>query len=293
MKILKNKNDNLSGVTLILGFFDGIHLGHRAVINAATEFAKNNNSKTVLLTFPKSPAEYFGRKINYIYPREYNYELISELGVDYIIETDFSEIVNMSAKEYLKNLCELYLPLGIFTGFNYTFGAKKQGNPKLLEEMQAIYNYKYSCVPPVCKFNKIICSTLIKELLQNGDLETVNVLLGKDFSINGTVIKGNQIGRTIGFPTANIEYPKQLTKIPYGVYKVKTLGKNAILNWGIKPTIGENKEILEVHLPDFNGDLYNKELSVSFIKKIRDEKKFNSLEELKLQIQKDTEECLK
>ena len=293
MKILKNKNNDLAGATLILGFFDGVHLGHRKVISSAIDFAKKNNSKTILLTFPKSPAEFFGKNPEYIYSRKYNYELISNFGVDYIVETDFSKLVDLSAEEYLKEITELYLPLGIFTGFNHTFGAKKQGNPDFLESMRAKYNYKYFCIEPVCIDNKIVSSTIIKELIKNGEIESANQLLGRNFSIESTVIKGRQVGRTLGFPTANMEYPKGLIKLPYGVYKSEVLGKLAVLNWGIKPTLGANKAVLEVHIPNFNQDLYGQNLRISVIQKLRSEKKFNNLEDLRLQIEKDIEECLK
>ena len=293
MKLLRNNSINLSGVTLILGFFDGVHLGHKTVIDSAVEFAKKNNSQTALLTFSKSPAEYFSKNTEYIYPRNYNYELISKLGVDYIVETDFINLVNLSANEYLKNIVELYSPIGIFTGFNHTFGAMKQGNPEFLQAMQQKYNYKYFCISPIYINNEVVSSTGIKKLLKNGNVNEAQDLLCRNFSLKSTVIKGNQIGRTLGFPTANMEYPQNIIKIPYGVYKVETLNKPAILNWGIKPTLGENKELLEVHIPNFNQDLYNKTITINIIQKLRDEKKFNNLEELKSQIQKDTKECLK
>ena len=135
-------------------------------------------------------------------------------------------------------------------------------------------------------------STQIKEFLALGQIEEANKFLTRNFSIESTVIEGNKIGRTLGFPTANMEYPKQITNIPYGVYKIKTLERIAIMNWGIKPTIG-SEELIEIHIPNFDADLYNKDLKIEILSKIRNEIKFSSIEDLKLQIEKDVQECLK
>lgn len=291
-----NFSENISHNTntvLILGYFDGIHLGHREVIISAVEYSKMHNANAVLLTFNSSPAEFFGYNIKSIYSREYNYELIQKFGVDKVISQDFPSIANISAKEYLNNITGTYKPIAIFTGFNYTFGSNRTGNSEFLESNQIKYGYEYFSVPPKKYKDEIISSTGIKKCLTDGDIEKANIMLGEDFSITSKVIQGRQIGRTIGFPTANMNYPENITKIPYGVYKAKVGDKPAILNWGVKPTIDGNNELIEVHIPNFEGDLYGNKLKVSFIKKIRNEKKFNNLDELKLQIKRDTEECLK
>ena len=287
MEILNKSSLMPQNVSLILGFFDGIHLGHKKVIEKAF-----GDYKTVLITFKKSPAEFFGKNIEYIYPRNISYNFIQELGVDYIVEYDFSEIANLSADEYLKFLIENFNPKVITTGFNHTFGYQKKGNPKLLEELQEKFSYKYNVVSEFKKEGTTVCSTEIKYLLQKGDIEKANDFLGHNFRIESLVIEGAKIGREIGFPTANLEYPKEIVRIPYGVYSARVFGRNAILNWGIKPTFGTYKEIVEVHIVDYQEDLYNKNLSVEIIKKIRDEKRFNNIEELKKQIKKDIDKCL-
>ena len=284
---------DLSNSVLILGFFDGIHLGHRNVLKSAISYAKRNILETVLLTFTNSPAEYFKNNTEYIYPRNYNFQIIKKLGINYIIENDFSKLVNISAEDYLNLVTEKYRPKAIFTGFNYTFGKNRQGTPQFLDLKKNEYGYEYFCINPVKSKEYIVSSTLIKSLLQNGETEMANIMLCEPFTIESSVIKGNQIGRTIGFPTANMIYPDKIVKIPYGVYKVKVLNSTGVLNWGIKPTLNGNSPILEVHIPNFNGDLYGKRLKIQILNKIRDEKKFDSLEELKIQITKDTEECLK
>ena len=143
------------------------------------------------------------------------------------------------------------------------------------------------------KDGKIISSTCIKKLLKAGETEGAKELLYLPFSVTSEVIKGSQTGRTLGFPTANMKYPEHIVKLPFGVYKVNVLNRPAIANWGIKPTLNGKEPVLEVHIPDFSENLYGQLLKVEFIKKIRDERKFDSLDELKIQITQDLKECLK
>lgn len=289
MNTVSNKQSKTKGKTLILGFFDGIHAGHRNVIDKALK----TNNETVLLTFPQSPAEYFGTKSSYIYTREHSYKLIKALGVDNIIEKDFSFLANISAESYLESIIQNYNPEYIVTGFNHTFGANRQGQPEFLKSKQEKYNYTYICTEPFCIENEVVSSTKIKDFLANGEIEKANKFLQEDFCLSSCVIEGSRIARTLGFPTANLRYPDKIIKIPYGVYKVEVLNMPAIMNWGIKPTFGNNEEVLEVHIPNYNADLYNKELEISIKNKIRPEKRFLSKEELVAQIKKDVQECLK
>ena len=275
---------------LVLGFFDGVHLAHQEVIRSAINYAE----KVCVITFKSSPAEFFGKDCKYIYPREKSIEKIKSLGVDEVVELDFAKIAAMPAEEYLQTLVEKYLPVSISTGFNHTFGKNRSGNAEFLEANSQKYGYKYFCIPAQMRNNKVISSTYIKELLQEGRVERANELLGSKFSISGVVIEGAQLGRTIGFPTANVKYPPDIVQIPYGVYAARVGGHAGVLNWGIKPTVHNTKEpIVEVHILDYEGDLYGKNIEIDILKKLRNEQKFASLEELKLQIKKDAEECLK
>jgi len=294
MEILTKLSKYPTGVVLILGFFDGVHLGHKAVISQAVTFAQKNNAKTVLITFKSSPKEYFTNEAEYIMPRKNAYDLIENFGVDYLLELDFGSIVNLSAEEYLeKFLIEKFKPISITTGFNHTFGKNKKGTPEFLSINAERLGYKYFYVEPIVFNDKIVSSTLIKEYLRQGLVDKANELLNSNFRLSSTVIKGNALGRKLGFPTANLLYPNKIVKLPYGVYKVIANGIPAILNWGVKPTVDGKTPILEVYLINFEDNLYDKELEIEFIKKIRDEKKFNSLEELQVQIKKDVEECLR
>ena len=293
MEIIKDERLFNSRTVLILGFFDGIHRGHRAVIESGVDYAAKNGLKSVLLTFTESPAKYFGKNVEYIYSRKYNYKLIEQLGVDYLLEETFGLLSNIPAEEYLRIIAERYNAQAIFTGYNYTFGYKKLGNVSLLKELQPKYDYKYFCIDEYVVDGIKVSSTNIKQLIKSAKLEPAEKLLGRYFSVKSTVIQGAHIGRKLGFPTANAEYPKDIVKLPHGVYKVNVLGKKALLNWGVKPTFGKNSEVLEVHIPNFEDDLYGKPLEIEFVSKIREERKFNNLEDLKFQINKDIGECLK
>ncbi len=284
MRKLGDNSDFPKNVSLILGFFDGIHAGHQKAIKTTSE------NKKVLVTFSSSPAEYFGKDFKYIYSRNKNYELLESLGIDYIYERNFADLAKISAEDYLSDLINKFNPKSITTGFNHTFGANKQGNYQMLENYREMF--EYFCVPPIKVDDIVVSSSIIKNILSNGNIEKANKFLTRNFSLTSTVIEGAKLGRTIGFPTANMKYPDRIVKIPYGVYKVKVLNKPAIMNWGVKPTIGA-EEIMEVYIPNFGADLYGKELTVEITSKIRDEIKFNSLEELTSQIKKDVEKCLK
>lgn len=288
MEILNKKSNFPKKVSLILGFFDGIHLGHRELISNAPE-----ENKKVLVTFSKSPAEYFSKDFNYIYPREISFKIAEKLGVDFVLEYDFSEIMNLTAEEYLKTLVKKFEPQHIISGFNHTFGKNKTGDFQFLEKKQADFKYKYICMPEFKIQNETVSSTRIKKLLSIGDIKKTNLFLGENFKLKSKVIHGSKIGRELGFPTANLNYPENIVRLPFGVYCAKAFNKPAVLNWGIKPTVNGKKEVLEVHILDFNEDLYDKEIEIEIINKIRDEQKFDSLEELKTQINEDIRECLK
>lgn len=283
---------------LVLGFFDGIHIAHRAVIMSSVEFAKNNNSKSTLVTFKNSPAEFFGSTIKYITSRENSLKRIKAMGVDKIIELNFKDIANNSAEEYINYLVKTFSPISISTGFNHTFGKNKSGNSEYLERISQYLGFKYFCIPAQELDGELISSTNIKKHIKAGEIEVANKMLGYDFQLEGNVISGKQIGRTIGFPTANILYPEKIVEIPFGVYcattKIDDKNYNIVLNWGKRPTVDSASEaMLEAHLIDYSGDLYGRKLTLNIIKKIRDEKKFNNLYELKNQIKKDIEVCLK
>ena len=270
---------------LILGFFDGVHLAHQEVILSAV----NNSSNPILITLKN-----FNKSKDFILERKDSFNKMKSLGVKDIVELDFAQISGMCAEDFLDFLKKEYNPISISTGFNYTFGKDRCGNTETLRNNQEKYGYKYFCIPQMMRNGEVISSTLIKEKLLNGDISLANELLGSNFVLSGIVKRGAQIGRTIGFPTANIDYPENVIKIPYGVYYVKVGKMRGIMNWGMKPTVHNTLlPIAETHIFDFNDNLYGQCLRVEVLNRIRGEIKFKNLDELKQQIKEDIKSCLK
>ena len=289
---------NIDNSVLILGFFDGFHLGHKVVIRTAIEYAKKNNCKTALITFKDAPAILLKNKNpQYILTYEDKIKILEEMDIDYLYQLNFDEkLSKMPAADYLKILVDNLHPKAIVTGDNHYFGYNKTGNSDFLEIMQKEYNYEYFRVNPIKFENITVSSSKIRSALETGDIKLANFLLGYRFYIKGSVKEGRKIGRTIGFKTANINYPEKLIKIPDGVYAVEVeIEKKkymGIANYGSDPTVTDNKEkLIEVHILNFNDDIYGKNIKINFLDKIRDEIKFQSLIELKEQIKKDIE-CL-
>ena len=288
MQIFKEPNIN-PNLSIALGFFDGVHIGHKKVIETAVNFAQNNNTKSAVITFSEHPYCYL-KKISpkYILTKNDKEKAIEQLGVDYLYELDFKSISKLSAKEYLENiLVKNFSPTAISTGWNHNFGCKKTGDVKFLHANENKYNYKYFELPPQKINNLIISSTTIRQYLSNGDIAKANSMLGYKFKITGKIIKGNQLGRTIGFPTANLSYPNELIELPHGVYSVDTNFGTGIANYGSRPTINGAEPILEINILNFNQNIYGEVLIVEFNKMIRQEIKFPSLEALRQQIQLD------
>lgn len=300
MQVFNELNIN-KGLSLAFGFFDGMHLGHQAVVKSAVNHAKENNAKSAVITFQNHPCCFFYNvQPKYIIKKHDKIKFLEELGVDYVYFLKFDEYLAMlSASEYLENVViKHFAPSAISTGFNHFFGAGKTGNVDLLDTMQNEFCYKYFEVSPILVNGEIVNSTAIRENIAQGNIELVNSMLGYNYFLEDTVVEGEKLGRQIGFKTANLFYPDDLVEIGRGVYKVNVEyeGKtyNGIANYGIRPTVSkEEKAVLEVHMLNFDKEIYGEKIKVNFLNKIRDEKKFGSLNELKSQIQKDIIESQK
>ena len=283
-----NENKNLS---IALGYFDGVHFGHRAVINSAVNFAKENNLKSAVITFKDHPCCFFyGVCPKYILTREQRREKLASSGIDYLYELDFDEkLSSLSAQEYLENiLVKYFTPKSISTGFNHHFGAKKSGTPEFLRNNSKKYGYEYFEIPPQKIDNEIISSTAIRNYLQNGQIEKANKMLKDNFAITGIVVEGQKLGRKLGFKTANLIYPPELIELPFGVYETNTQYGKGITNFGIRPTVSSTqKPVAETHILNFAKDIYGEKINVEFVRMLRKEQKFNSVDELKQQIAKD------
>lgn len=281
MEILE-KLESKENLAVALGFFDGIHLGHKSVISSAVCYAKTNNIKSAVVTFKHSPYNTLNNiKPNYIITLEEKIQMIQTLGVDYLYLLDFTEaLASQSASDYLKKLVNDLHSKMIVTGFNYHFGYNRYGNVDYLRLMQDKYGYEFKMINPVKLNNDLISSSEIRKALLKGDICKVNSMLGYKFYVKNRVIRGRKIGSIIGFKTANLKIPDEIINLPYGVYAVEinVIGEKhiGIANFGVRPTVADNNEkFLEVHIIDFDRDIYNQIAKVSFLFKIRSEKNSN------------------
>ena len=289
-----NELSYIKNSSLALGFFDGIHLGHRVVLRNAVNIAKEANKEACVITFSEHPSTVLSEnKPQMLLSTEEKLQILSSLGIDNVFLLDFKKFSGIKANEYIKDiLVEYFSPIAITTGFNHSFGYKKEGSSALLKELQAKYGYKYYEVPPFVVENEIVsCSTIRNKILM-ADFYAANKLLGYKYFITGYVEKGDKIASKLGFPSANIEYPEDKIKIPNGVYfvTVELEGRayNGVLNHGFAPTLENNKKLkTEVHIVDFNQDIYGKMIKINFLSKIRNQMKFESVEKLKAQIRRD------
>ncbi len=295
MEIVRELRE-IPNLSLALGFFDGVHLGHQAVINCAVDFARENNCKSAVVTFKEHPYCYFkGVSPKYILTLEDKYKYIAELGVDYLIELDFAQVCKMTPMQYLEEvLVKYFSPRAISTGFNHKFGVDKTGNVMFLSDCQERFDYIYFATPPQSIYGDMISSTAIRQFIKSGSVFMADTMLGRKFSVSGTVIKGKELGATIGYPTANIIYPLEIVEPPHGVYEVEVnIGDSpkvykGVANFGVAPTVSNSGICtLETYILNFKGNLYDSDIKVSFGRFIRPEIKFSNLDELKTQIDLD------
>lgn len=282
------------GSYVALGSFDGIHMGHMSLINKTVELARNNNAKSVVYTFKNHPREVINKdaSIELLMDNEEKYNVLKENNIDIIKFQEFNmNFMQKSSEEFVRDLVEEFNVKGIVVGFNYRFGYKNSGDVKLLETLSKKYNYTLYVMPAFTYNNLIVSSTEIRNVIKEGNIEKANIMLGRAYMLHGLVERGKQIGRTIGFPTANLKYNKKKILPKEGVYyteiKVNNNLYKAITNIGNNPTVNGLKLTVESYLLDFDEDIYDKEIQVYFLKYIRGVHKFNSLDELKNQLEKD------
>ena len=298
IKIYKNfkiKNFHKNSIILI-GNFDGLHSGHQKLFKIAKKFKKKYSLKIGVLTFEPMPKMYFNKNLKNFRISNLQQKInhFDKLNVDFVIAKKFDKNFSKTKSvSFIKEIIGRKLkPKFIFVSNNFRFGNNREGDVKELVKYEKKYNYKIIKPQPSLIKKKVISSSLIRKYLQIGKLKDVNKLLKRNWSITGRVQKGKQLGKKIGFPTANIDIKDYILAKP-GVYAVKTQKQKSsnyikgIANLGYRPTFNGKKILLEVHLFNFYGNLYNKNLTVEFLKFIRSEKKFKSVELLKKQIKID------
>lgn len=278
-----------------LGNFDGVHTGHMEIIRTLLNEAKEKNLRAVMLTFRIHPENYVSgtEKTKLITDEKTKFNILAETGLDALYLNEFdASIKNMDPEEFIKNiLIEKMKAKVLVAGFNYRFGKDRKAGAEELLGYGNEYGIKVIIVPAVYYEGQIVSSTLIRDKLGKGLIEQANGMLGRRYAITGTVVAGKKRGSRIGFPTANIK-PDSGIKYPgRGVYVTKTHcgGRNyvSVTNIGVNPTVGGSRTVIETHVMNYTEEMYNKEISVEFFHKIRDEIKFNSISELHSRIKAD------
>jgi riboflavin kinase/FMN adenylyltransferase len=298
IKLYNNFNiQNIHKKSIILiGNFDGLHLGHQKLFHLAKRYKKKFSLKVGVLTFEPMPKMYFNKNIkNFrISNKKQKINLLNKFNVDFVIikkfDKKFSKIKSIG---FIKKILSKKLNARfIFVSNNFRFGNKREGDVRQLIKYEHQCNYKIIKPKPLSIKKKVVSSTLIRNYLQKGKLNKVNKLLNREWSIEGKVQKGRQLGKKIGFPTANMDIKDYVLGCP-GVYAVRAkMTKSSkyikgIANLGYRPTFNGKKILLEVHLFNFSRNIYNKYLTVEFLKFIRKEKKFRNIDQLKKQIKAD------
>ncbi|WP_432359264.1 bifunctional riboflavin kinase/FAD synthetase [Sporosarcina sp. UB5] len=291
--------DDKGPYSLAIGFFDGLHKGHQTVINEAKSKAEQLGIRSAVMTFDPHPSYLFGKgkeKVGYITNYPEKSRLLEEMGIDALFIVTFDRnLASLLPEQFVEIFIKQLGVKHVTAGFDFTFGSKGAGT---MAQMAALSNGEYgtTVIEKVTDSNEKISSTRIRNLLSEGEVEKTAFLLGRPFRTIGTVIDGEKRGRLLGFPTANISIDEETILPANGVYAVlfSVDGKSykGVCNVGVKPTFhdpGKMKPSVEVHVLDFNSDLYGKEVTVDWIARIRAEQKFNSVDELIEQIKKDKE----
>ncbi len=298
MKITSDFNifeeNNKQETVVTIGNFDGLHIGHKKLITTTKKYALNNNLKSVVITFNPHPLEVIKntKPFYYIFSEEEKTLEIEKENIDFFIKYPFNkDFASITPNEFIDILINKLNCKILVVGEDYCFGKNRTGNIETLQNIGREKNIKVIKIPNIIINGERASSTLIREAINNRNIKKANLILNKPYYILGKVVEGNKLGRTIGFPTANIIPPKNKLLPPDGVYITKTqVGKNiydSITNIGTNPTVNNLHRTIETFIFDFNENLYNKIIQVYFYDYIRGVKKFNNIQELKAQISKD------
>ena len=284
---------------ITIGTFDGVHMGHRQIIDKLKSEAKANNGETVIITFHPHPRKVVSSAIlgiRLINTLEERIELLEGLGIDHLVIVPFTDaFANQPAEDYVKDfLLDKFHPNTIIIGYDHRFGRDRLGDYRLLEKMAATHNYKLKEIPKHILENISISSTNIREAILHSDIATANSLLGYEFFFSGEVVHGDKLGRKLGYPTANLKIQNEEKIIPgNGIYAVYAQPEGAakklkgMMSVGFRPTVDGKKRVVEVNLFDFDKEIYGQSLKVYVKKFLREEVKYDSLEALVKQIYQD------
>ena len=293
---------NIPNAVVTIGTFDGVHIGHQAIFRKMRELAENIDGQTVVVTFSPHPRQVLNidsTNLRFICTEEEKLKRIEQFGIDNVVIITFTkEFARTPSEDFIKNfIIERIKPSYIVVGYDHHFGKNRMGDFDQLTQLGQQFSFKVERVEAQDVDEVAVSSTKIRHALAIGDVATANRLLGYPYSVTAEVVRGNMIGRTIGFPTANLELPKEYRLINNaGVYTclvdLNGTTYKAMANIGKRPTIGDRDDdnfIIEVNIFDFDQDIYGQHITVRFLDRIRSEVKFNGLEELKAQLNQDRE----
>jgi riboflavin kinase / FMN adenylyltransferase len=279
------------------GSFDGVHTGHVQIIGQLLKEAEKINGTPVLITFyphPKQVVQMKEKILHILNTPEEKYALLQQKGIEHIVVVPFdAAFASLTATDYIeKFLVERFKPAVIVVGYDHRFGNNRTGDFELLKSQEAIYNFEVKEIPEHVLTNITISSTKIRAAMLEGDIEKAATYLGYNYFFSGTIIEGNKLGRTIGYPTANLQIEDEYKLIPSnGVYAVDVLlgtrMYEGMMNIGMRPTVDGKKRTIEVHIFNFDEDIYGQTMKVTLKKWLRSEVKFAGLDELKAQLAKD------
>ena len=286
---------------ITIGTFDGVHTGHQQLINLMRETASAINGETVIITFYPHPRQIIAAQQSQVFllnTMQEKISLLEKFGVQHLVIVPFTEAFShLTANEYIEQfLVHTFKPHTIIIGHDHRFGKSRAGNFNLLQQYASIYTYTVKEIPGYMLEENIISSTKIREALTKGDFITTNKYLGYAYFFSGIVIEGNKIGRTIGYPTANLQVENDKKIIPgNGVYAVQvhavingsTINAKGMMNIGLRPTVEGTNRMIEVNIFNFDAAIYGETLTITIKKRLRNEQKFNDLQALKNQLAKD------
>lgn len=277
-----------------MGNFDGLHRGHQQLIGLGREIADLHQEELAVFTFYPQIQAVLDKTFRYLLTEMQKEQLMKKLGVETIVTVPFdAQIAKTSAASFISEILVKKLQARhVVVGFNYTFGYMGAGTPALLQELAPQHQLEVTVMAPYLWQGEVVSSTAIRQALKAGQIEKANQMLGYRYRLSGLVVAGNKIGRTIGFPTANLAFLEDLLLPADGVYAVQVqvngMTKEGFLNIGVRPTVNQNlQQTIEVNIFDFDGDLYGKELTVEFCSFLRGERRFSGLDALKQQLEQD------
>lgn len=301
-----NSIESFTGVqnaVVTTGTFDGVHKGHQQIVDRLKKTAQSINGETVLLTFFPHPRLVLfpdDNELKLLNTQEEKIALLKKVGIDHLIVQQFTkEFSRISSLDFVRNILSSQLQTKrLVIGYDHRFGRNREGFFEHLKEFGHMYGFEVEEIPAQEVDEVTVSSTKIRNALIEGDIKKANHFLGYNYMLTGTVIKGNQLGRTIGFPTANIAIEEKYKLIPQnGVYVAKATVENhslnGMVNIGVRPTVNGKNLTVEINLFDFDGDIYGKKLQIELIDKLRNEIKFENLEQLKEQLVTDKENTIR